>query len=160
MPRSDIRKKILDLIPHRSPFRFVDEILHVDENGAKGRYTFRKNEGFYAGHFPQFAITPGVILLEAMNQMGVIPLGIYLISLEVTWPEVSKYVMAFTDAQVEFFRPVFPGETVICESEKVFWRLKKLRAKTRLLTENGQLIAEAFSAGVAFSQDSYDIDRK
>jgi 3-hydroxyacyl-[acyl-carrier-protein] dehydratase len=55
--------QLLDLLPQQRPFRFVDEIVEVDEQRIVGRYTFREDEWFYAGHFPGRPITPGVILL-------------------------------------------------------------------------------------------------
>ena len=74
--------RILELLPQQRPFRFVDEILEVDEQRISGRYTFRPDEFYYAGHFPGRPITPGVILLESMCQVGVVALGIYLFALE------------------------------------------------------------------------------
>ena len=59
-------RQILELLPQQHPFRFVDEILEVDEQRISGRYTFRHDEFFYSGHFPGRPITPGVILLESM----------------------------------------------------------------------------------------------
>ena len=69
------------LLPQQRPFRFVDEILEVDERRISGRYTFRPDE-FYAGHFPGRPITPGVILLESMCQVGVVASALNLFVLE------------------------------------------------------------------------------
>ena len=74
--------EVLELLPQQEPFRFVDEILEVDENHIVARYRFRADADFYRGHFPGDPITPGVILLESLAQVGVVALGIYIYALE------------------------------------------------------------------------------
>ena len=70
-------KQILELIPQKEPFRFVDEILEVNELKIVGAYTFHKTANFYEGHFPGNPVTPGVILLEAMCQLDKLPPATY-----------------------------------------------------------------------------------
>ena len=70
------------------------------------------NEPFFQGHFPGDPITPGVILTEAMAQTGVVALGLYLTSLAVSREELASWTTFFSECQVEFMRPVLPGETV------------------------------------------------
>ena len=60
--------EVLELLPQREPFRFVDEFIVVDEEHIKARYRFRPEADFYRGHFPGNPVTPGVILLEAIAQ--------------------------------------------------------------------------------------------
>ena len=71
---------ILNQLPYKSSFRFVDEILSLDENGVTGNYTLRSDSFFYEDHFPGNPVTPGVIITEIMAQIGLVVLGIYLIS--------------------------------------------------------------------------------
>ena len=71
---------LLELLPQQEPFRFIDEILEVDEEHIVARYTFRPEADFYRGHFPGNPITPGVLLIESMAQTGVVALGIYLVA--------------------------------------------------------------------------------
>lgn len=140
--------EVLARLPQRWPFRFVDELTELDENHVVGEYTFRPDEPFYAGHFPGHAITPGVILLESMAQVGVVALGIHLLSLEVDASEVSKWTTFFSDAQVEFLKPVFPGERVLIRGEKLFWRRRKLRSKLEMHRPDGMLVASATASGI------------
>src|SRR2546427_11633971 len=61
---------VLDAMPHRPPFRFIDEILELDEDHIVAAYRYSADADFYRGHFPGNPITPGVLLLEAMAQAG------------------------------------------------------------------------------------------
>ena len=140
--------EVLDLLPQQRPFRFVDEILEVDEQRIAGRYRFREDEWFYAGHFPGRPVTPGVILLESMCQVGVVALGIYLFALEHSVEEARAWTTLFVDAESEFLRSVLPGETVTIRGERVFWRRHKLRARVQMFASDGTLVAQATASGL------------
>ncbi|MDZ7846076.1 MAG: hypothetical protein U5L96_04560 [Owenweeksia sp.] len=58
----------------------MDDIDAVDENGISGHYRFKEDEFFYAGHFVGNPVTPGVILIECMAQIGLVSLGFFLLS--------------------------------------------------------------------------------
>src|SRR4030065_2658038 len=73
-----MRERVLSMVPQQPPFRFIDEILTLDEEHIAGVYRFRSDEYFYRGHFPGLPITPGVILIETMAQTGVVAFGLYL----------------------------------------------------------------------------------
>src|SRR5690349_15637259 len=103
--------EVLELVPQKPPFRFLDELVRLDDAGAEGRYTFRHNESFYEGHFPGNPVTPGVILAEALCQTGLVAYGIYLLAREVPADEVDKLVTLLTNMEVEFTGMVLPGET-------------------------------------------------
>jgi 3-hydroxyacyl-[acyl-carrier-protein] dehydratase len=140
--------ELLKLIPQQHPFRFVDEIIEVDDQKIVGCYTFRPDESFYPGHFPGNPVTPGVILLESMCQVSVVALGIYLLAQEQATDEVSQWTTMFSDAQVEFFKPVLPGERVTIRGEKIFFRRMKLRARAEMHNEKGELVAQATVSGI------------
>lgn len=140
--------EVLALVPQQPPFRFLDDISELTAERIVGRYTFRQDESFYAGHFPDMPITPGVILLETMAQTGVVALGIYLKALEVDRQELLRWRSVFTDAEVEFVDAVLPGETVICRAEKVFWRRNKLRSRVEMTRPDGKVVAACTLAGL------------
>lgn len=140
--------QILDLLPQQRPFRFVDEILDVDEQRITGRYTFRPDEFFYAGHFPGRPITPGVILLESMGQVGVVALGIYLFALDYPDEDPSRWTTLFVEAETEFMRAVPPGETVTIRGERLVWRRHKLRSRIEMFGSDGALVAKTTASGV------------
>ncbi len=144
------RQEVLELVPQRKPFRFIDEILELDEQRIVGSYTFREDEPFYQGHFPGWPVTPGVILLETMCQTGIVAHGIFLAALVVYADERrTDSIAVFTDAQqIEFFKPVFPGTRVRVVSEKIFARMGKLRSKIQLFLPDGTVAAEAIASGL------------
>jgi 3-hydroxyacyl-[acyl-carrier-protein] dehydratase len=141
-------RAVLELLPQQEPFRFVDEILEVDDDHIVSRYTFRTEAEFYRGHFPGNPITPGVLLIEAMAQTGVVALGIYLVARERGAEDVKRVLTVFTDVTAEFSGVVRPGDTVTISAHKVFFRRMKLRAEVEMRQSDGTLVAQATVAGM------------
>ena len=139
-------EEILDKLPYQHPFLFVDEILSVDENSISGSYTFKAEHDFYQGHFKNNPITPGVILTETAAQIGVVSLGIYLLSN--SGHPLNELKIALTSSEMDFFKPVFPSEKVIVMSEKEYFRFNKLKCKVQMLNENGDLVCRGKIAGM------------
>jgi len=145
------RDGILSLVPQQYPFRFLDRILEVDSQKIVGQYTFDANLPFYPGHFPEVAVTPQSILIETMAQTVVVAMGLHLIHLDKqkgVGLDPADYVTLFTDVEVEFFRPVFPGDTVTIHGEKLMWRFRKIRSKASLYLASGELVATGTLSGM------------
>jgi 3-hydroxyacyl-[acyl-carrier-protein] dehydratase len=145
--------EVLSLLPQQPPFRFLDELSYLGEDGAVGSYHFSQAEAFYAGHFPGNPITPGVILLEAACQTGLVALGIYLLGLEVPKEVIRRTRTLFTEAQVEFEQVVRPDAVVRVEAERLLWRRRKLRARVRVLLEDGSIAAHGIVGGIGVEVD-------
>jgi len=144
-----ISEKILALVPQQKPFRFVDRIIEVDDNHIVGQYLFRQDESFYAGHFPGNPLTPGVILIETMAQIGIVSLAIYQTLKEETKDKEGRVMQTlFTETEAEFYHPVLPGDLVEVRAEKIYWRRRKLKAKANLYLADGRLAASATLAGM------------
>jgi 3-hydroxyacyl-[acyl-carrier-protein] dehydratase len=141
-------EQVLQALPQQPPFRFLDEILSLDEERIVGRYTFKHDEFFYRGHFPGDPVTPGVILTEAMAQTGVVALGLYLTAQTLPAEELGAWTTLFTECQMEFHLPVLPGEVVTMHGEKLFFRRMKLKSRVQLLLADGRVAAEGTLAGV------------
>jgi len=139
-------QKIIQLLPYQAPFLFVEELTSLSENGVEGFYTFKEDEYFYQGHFKDNPITPGVILTEVMAQIGVVCLGIYLLSEAVS--ETKKPQIALSSSEVDFFLPVFPKERVKVISEKVYFRFNKLKCKVQLFNEKNELVCRGTISGM------------
>ena len=141
-------QELLARIPQQEPFRFVDEILSVDEERIEAAYRWRKDADFYRGHFPGRPITPGVLLIESMAQAGVVGLGIYLLARDSSPEEAAGLITVFSDATVEFNAPVQPGNRVLISGRKVFFRRRKLRARVARRLEDGTLVCSGELSGV------------
>ena len=139
--------QILALMPQRPPFLFVDELLEVDAEHAVGRYTFPPEADYYRGHFPGRPVTPGVILIEALCQVGLVALGIYLGAADGASGE--GLLTLFTNVDVEFARLVRPGETVTVHARKRYWRMRKLQAEATMRAADGAVVCSGTVAGMA-----------
>jgi len=135
---------IIAQLPYSKPFLFVDELLHVDENGISGTYTFKEDLDFYKGHFKDNHVTPGVILTETMAQIGMVCLGIYLLGNDLK----KNTVVAFTSADMQFLKPVYPNEKVTVTSQKLFFRFGKLKCEVVMKNEAGQEVCKGILAGM------------
>lgn len=140
-------EKIIHKLPYTKPFLFVDDLLEISDNGVKGIYTFPKDSYFYKGHFKDFPVTPGVILTECAAQIGVVCLGIYLLSQEKVSAKIALKI-ALSSSEMEFYRPVFPGETVHVESEKMYFRFQKLKCAVKMYNAAQELICRGTLAGM------------
>lgn len=138
--------KILELLPYAAPFRFVDELERVNEQGAAGYYTFPPDADFYRGHFPGNPVTPGVILTETMAQIGLVCLGIYLLRDKLASGQQPG--VAFSSQAVDYLKPVYPGERVKVVSEKIYFRFSKLKCKVQLFNAESELVCQGELAGM------------
>lgn len=139
-------KKIISLLPYTDPFLFVDSIDNVTETAIKGSYTYKKDEFFYKGHFKDNPVTPGVILIETIAQIGLVCFGIYLINDENFY---HKNALIFlTSAEINFFKPVFPQEKVSVFSEKIYFRFGKLKCNSEMKNEKEELVCRGIISGM------------
>jgi 3-hydroxyacyl-[acyl-carrier-protein] dehydratase len=127
---------IRELLPHRYPFLLVDRILEVESGKrAVGIKNVSANEEFFQGHFPSRPIMPGVLIIEAMAQVG----GVMILSME-----EHRHKMAYlaTIENAKFRRPVVPGDQLI--SEAVLLRARSGMGKVQCTARVGdQIVAEA-----------------
>jgi 3-hydroxyacyl-[acyl-carrier-protein] dehydratase len=139
---------LLDAIPQRDPFRFVDEILDVDDEHIVAAHRFLPDAPFYRGHFPGRPITPGVLLIETMAQAAVVAHGIWLLAKQFGLDGMDKRITLFTDASVEFRSVVEPGERVVVTGRKQFFRRSVLRSQVELRGEDGRLACVGLLSGM------------
>ena len=113
--------EIEKLLPHRDPFLFVDEIVEATNEKIIAKRVFTENEYFFKGHFPEYPVVPGVILVETMAQSG----GAGLRKLGVLGDD-SLFFFATVD-KVKFRRQVRPGDEL--RSEVINLRVSKNMVK-------------------------------
>ncbi len=108
--------QVTDLIPHRPPFLFVDEIVSQAEDGLVARRTWRAEEDFYQGHYPGAPITPGVLLCEAVFQAAACYMSARARAAGAAPGEGVPLIAKISD--VRFRSPVYPGDTVMIEVKR------------------------------------------
>ncbi|MFC1575278.1 bifunctional UDP-3-O-[3-hydroxymyristoyl] N-acetylglucosamine deacetylase/3-hydroxyacyl-ACP dehydratase [Gemmatimonadota bacterium] len=130
-------QKIMEYLPHRFPMLLVDRIVEV-ESGKRivGIKNVTINEPFFQGHFPGHPIMPGVLIIEAMGQVG----GLLLMDAVEKPEDYVVYFMALDN--VKWRRPVVPGDQLVFELEMTHFRRHVCRMKGRGLVD-GELVAEA-----------------
>lgn len=142
---------ILEHLPYRSSFRFVDNISSLDNNGVTGDFTLKKGAFFYEDHFAGNPVTPGVIITEIMVQTGLVVLGIYLLLQEPEHDNINISEPLFpllTSSEVSFYKMVLPGQKVTVISKKKYFRFNKLKCYVEMLDEANQLIATGTFSGI------------
>ena len=101
------KKKIEDILPHREPFLFIDEIREIGENHIIGIKFVKHEEDYFRGHFPDEPVMPGVLQLETMAQAG----GVLILSTVENPQEYLTFFMKIDNAK--FKQKVKPGDTLI-----------------------------------------------
>ena len=146
-----VKQEVLKLVPQQAPFRFIDEIISLDEQQIVGAYRFREDEFFYRGHFPGRPITPGVILIETMAQIGVVAFGMYLLACQknIRPSQLNGPLSLFSLAEgIEFKGIVKPGERVIVKGKKIYMRKGALKVDINMERENGEVVCVGQLAGM------------
>jgi len=138
VPAMDIGR-IMDVLPHRYPFLLVDRILEIEgDRRIVGLKNVTINEPFFQGHFPGHPIMPGVLIIEAMAQVG----GMLLLSHFEGQNVENKVVYFMSLDNVKFRRPVLPGDQIRFELEMIAFRGRTCRMKGQGFVD-GQVVAEA-----------------
>ena len=128
-------KEIMKVIPHRYPFLLVDKIIRLDTEKGEivGQKNVTINEWYFEGHFPEVPLMPGVLILEALAQVGA---ALFLKG------ESDKIGVLLNMKEVKFRNPVKPGDVLLLKCEKIHFSAKGGRVKA-LATVNDKVAVEA-----------------
>jgi 3-hydroxyacyl-[acyl-carrier-protein] dehydratase len=135
MPILDVNE-IRTILPHRYPFLLVDRIVEIEAERIVGIKNVTVNEPFFQGHFPEFPVMPGVMIVEAMAQTA----GILV--LRGIPDRDNKLVFLVSVDAARFRKPVVPGDQLRIEM-KVIRRKGTVAKMAGTATVNGVLVAEA-----------------
>jgi len=143
----DIRK-ILELLPHRFPFLLVDRVLEFEK--GKSLVAIKNvtiNEPYFQGHFPDYPVMPGVLIVEAMAQAG----GLLTIYSMENLPEGKLFLFTGIE-KVRFRKPVYPGDQLILKAfylkhKMNIWKMKAEAWVEDKLTTDGILTAALVDRG-------------
>src|SRR5271165_2721635 len=135
MPTLDVNE-IRRILPHRYPFLLVDRILEMDAESVVGIKNVTVNEPFFAGHFPDYPVMPGVLIVEAMAQTA----GVQVLS---GIPDRDKKIVFLVSVDAARFRkPVVPGDQLRIEM-RVIKRKGSVAKMAGHVTVDGVVVAEA-----------------
>src|SRR5690348_17034084 len=129
-------QEIRDILPHRYPMLLVDRVLDISGDSIVGIKNVTANEPYFVGHFPNFLVMPGVLIIEAMAQVAGILVG------KLAPHTRGKIMFLASVEEAKFRKPVVPGDQLRIEMKLL--RLKHTVAKMQgLATVDGQVAAEA-----------------
>ena len=137
----DIKGKVLDIntiqkiLPHRYPFLLVDRIIELTDKKVVGIKNVTINEPFFQGHFPGQPVMPGVLIIEAMAQVG----GVGALNMV---DNLGKFAYFLSIKEAKFRKPVIPGDQLVIEVEILKTKLSVMQVAATAKVA-GELVAEA-----------------
>jgi beta-hydroxyacyl-ACP dehydratase FabZ len=128
--------EIRDILPHRYPFLLVDRITEMEPERIVGVKNVTANEPFFMGHFPDFPVMPGVLIVEAMAQVA----GVLV--LKDVADRKKRLVLLASVEDAKFRKPVLPGDTLTIEMKTIKRKpsVVKMQGEARVA---GVVVAEA-----------------
>ncbi|MDY6878839.1 MAG: 3-hydroxyacyl-ACP dehydratase FabZ [Desulfatiglans sp.] len=136
---------IIRLLPHRYPFLLVDRIIEIEENTRiVGIKNVTANEPFFEGHFPGNPIMPGVLIIEAMAQVGGVLARLSITDAEDGGNKDEIYFMSME--KVKFRKPVVPGDQLVLEAQALrggsrIWKMSGKAYVEETIVAEAQLVA-------------------
>jgi len=106
------KEQIKEIIPYQEPFLFIDEVSEMEENRISGAYQTSKDDYYFKGHFVDFPIMPGVLVVEALAQLSTI-----ILRKKIGENHKDYHFLAYDVRGAQFLKPIFPGDKIILKDE-------------------------------------------
>jgi 3-hydroxymyristoyl/3-hydroxydecanoyl-(acyl carrier protein) dehydratase len=143
------KNEIKRIIPYDEPFLFLDEAEIVSENEIVGSYQTKSDDYYFKGHFVDFKIMPGVLVVEAMAQLSTI-----LLRKKVGENHKNFHFLAYDVRSVQFLKPIFPGDKIQLKAEVLaIYQIpesknKIARVKAQVFVEKDLKVEARFSVAI------------
>ena len=142
------KEEIKKIIPYSEPFLFVDEAEITSENEIKGSFQTKPDDYYFKGHFVDFPIMPGVLIVEALAQLSTI-----LLRKKIGEDHKNFHFLAYDIKSIQFYKPVFPGDKITLKAEVLgiyptSEETKIARVKGQALVENDLKCEARFSVAI------------
>lgn len=148
------KEKIKEIIPYQEPFLFVDGVEEMSEEKISGFYQTSKNDYYFKGHFVDFKIMPGVLVVEALAQLSTI-----LLRKKIGENHKNYHFLAYDVKSCQFFKPIFPGDKIDLKAEVLAIypipdsKTKIARIKAQALVKNDLKCEARFSVAIVDKRD-------
>lgn len=140
------KEEIKKIIPYDTPFLFVDGVEEIGENNISGFYQTSPNDYYFKGHFIDFKIMPGVLVVEAIAQLSTI-----LLRKKIGDDHKNYHFLAYDVKSCQFLKPIFPGDKIDLRAE-VLAIYSLSTSKTKIARIKGQaFVNKELKAEVRFS---------
>jgi len=144
-----LKEKILHMIPHQPPMRFISDILEVDDDHLISLYTWTLED--CAGHFPDFPVVPGIKIIESAAQAGCVAFGIYHLLKESDGLMNNHQIGVFTSIERGIFKEmVRPGDKVAMHAEfgeDGYFRNPRIVVEVRGVFHSGKMAGQELFYG-------------
>lgn len=142
------KKQIKEIIPYDEPFLFVDEAEITSENEIEGSFQTKPDDYYFKGHFVDFPIMPGVLIVEAMAQLSTI-----LLRKKIGGNHKNYHFLAYEIKSIQFYKPIFPGYKITLKAEvlgiyPINEKTKIARIKSQAMVEDDLKTEARFSVAI------------
>jgi 3-hydroxyacyl-[acyl-carrier-protein] dehydratase len=154
------KEEIKKIIPYQEPFLFVEEAEILNESEITGSYQTKPDDYYFKGHFVNFPIMPGVLIVEALAQLSTI-----LLRKNMGEDHKNYHFLAYDVRSCQFYKPVFPGDKITLKSEVLGVypaneKTKIARVKSQALVESDLKCEARFSVVIVDKKDFEEKNRK
>ncbi|MFQ6049544.1 MAG: 3-hydroxyacyl-ACP dehydratase FabZ family protein [Candidatus Paceibacterales bacterium] len=138
------KEQIKEIIPYQEPFLFVDEVEEIRENKISGVYQTSKDDYYFKGHFVDFPIMPGVLIVEALAQLSTI-----LLRKKIGKNHKNYHFLAYDVRRAQFYKPIFPGDKIKLMAEVLgIYDNQIAHLKSQALVDNDLKCETRFSVAI------------